>query len=123
MTHEPGLKSLPLTYRQTEVGLITRYIRAGDSCSVVGVSGIGKSNLFKHLRNTQTRQYYLGSEWQSYLFLGVDSNALGEISERSLYNLLLTSLVNEVQRNAAPYVASRLEQLYQQALSSTDHVF
>lgn len=118
-----GIRLLPLTYRQTEVGLISRYIRAGDSCSVIGVSGIGKSNLFQHLRNTQTRQYYLGSEWQTYLFLSVDSNALGEISERSLYNLLLFSLVNELQRNGEPYITSRVEQLYQQALPLADPLF
>ena len=73
---------LPLSYRNREVSDIMRAIRAGDSCSIVGVSGMAKSNLFRHLLNLEMRQHYLGDGWQTYIFLDADSHALGAHLQR-----------------------------------------
>lgn len=112
---------MPLTYRQAEASMIARYVRAGDSCSVVGVSGMGKSNLFRHLRHAHTRQHYFGDNWQKYLFLNADSHALGELSERAVYDLLLGCLTAEAQQhNSEASAASRIEEIHQQVRASTD---
>lgn len=103
--------------------MIARYIRAGDSCSIIGISGMGKSNLFRHLCSSQTRQYYLGSEWRKYFFLHADSHALGELSERAIYDLLLRCLTTECQQqDVEQHILTRLEQLHQQVLPTTDQL-
>ena len=112
---------LPPTYRQELVQYIFRLLRAGDSCSIVGVSGTAKSNLFRHLLNPEVRQHYLGDAWQSYLFLAVDSHALAELSERAMYDLLLERLTAEArERGVEENVVAQVEQSYQQVLFSTD---
>ncbi|HXW00348.1 MAG TPA: hypothetical protein VEC93_18155, partial [Anaerolineae bacterium] len=63
---------LPTTYRQAEVNQILTALQAGDSCSVVGVGSVGKSNLLRFLGQDEVRQAYLGEAWQTYLFVYVD---------------------------------------------------
>lgn len=87
----PGL---PLTYRQAEISkFIAPCLRAGDSCSVVGVSGMAKSNMFRHLLEPEVRRRFLGEDWGDYLFVGADVNALGRISEDALYEHLTRGLL------------------------------
>jgi DNA-binding winged helix-turn-helix (wHTH) protein len=115
------LTSLPLTYRQAEVKAIARCIRVGDSCSVVGVSGMAKSNLFRHLLKRHVREYYLSDDWQKHFFLAADSNALGQITEQTIYDLLMDQLISESnQREATAEVTARLEELHLRALSSSE---
>jgi len=95
--HTPATMMLPQTYRQHEVETIGLYLRAGDSCSVVGVSGMAKSNLFRHLLEHKLRPSYLGADWQHYVLLGADVHALSELTERATYDHLLDCLVNEAR--------------------------
>jgi len=115
------LRSLPLTYRRAEVSSIFRFLRAGESCSIVGVSGMAKSNLFRHLLNSEVRKHYLGDDWQSYLFVAVDSNGLVEISECAAYELLFQRLIAELRKTGpAGEIAAKLEALYTQTVCSTE---
>lgn len=115
------LPGLPLTYRQAEVKAIARCMRVGDSCSVVGISGMAKSNLFRHLLQRQAREQYLGEAWQKYFFVAADSNALGQITEQAIYDLLMDRLNSESgQLGATAEVMSRLEELHRRALSSSE---
>src|SRR5262245_8650122 len=93
---------LPLTYRQSLMMQIARCLRAGDSCSVIGVSGMAKSNLFRHLLTPDARQRFLGAAWRSYLFLAVDSHSLSEVSEQATYESLLGRLLNACQEQELP---------------------
>ncbi|MBZ0303407.1 MAG: hypothetical protein K8J31_26935 [Anaerolineae bacterium] len=49
----------PLDYRQEEVGRIMERWRATESCSLVGVGSVGKSNLMQHLANPVVQQAYM----------------------------------------------------------------
>jgi len=60
-TQAAKLNQLPLTYRQALVEQIARCLRAGDSSSLIGVSGMAKSNLFRHLLSPAVREHYLGN--------------------------------------------------------------
>lgn len=114
-------RTLPLSYRQPEIILIARCLRAGDSCAVISVSGMAKSNLFRHLLTPEVRQHYLGDNWQSYLFLAADAHALGEVSERAAYSLFIELLMAEARlQNVAESVISRVEQLSQPAALASD---
>lgn len=80
---------LPLTYRQSEAEAIFRCVRAGDSCSVVGPSGVAKSNLYRFLRQENVGRHYLGEEWQTYLLVHLDANEITEMTEEAVSNLLV----------------------------------
>lgn len=91
---------IPLTesYRREEVAQIFRRVRAGDSCSVVGVSGTAKSNLFRHVISPETRLTFLGPDQSAYLFAPVDTHALVDAGEIALYETILRLLVDDALR-------------------------
>ena len=91
----------PLTYRQSEVRSILRSVRAGDSCSIVGPSGVAKSNLFRFLRQENVRRHYLGDEWSDYLLVHLDFNEVTGLTEEAVTSLLVERLLN-----AAPNVTT-----------------
>ncbi|MBZ0292304.1 MAG: hypothetical protein K8L99_07020 [Anaerolineae bacterium] len=49
----------PLDFRKEEVGLIMERWRAAESCSLVGVGSVGKSNLMQHLANAEVQTAYM----------------------------------------------------------------
>lgn len=49
----------PLDFRKEEVSYVMQRWRAGDSCSLVGVGSVGKSNLLQHLSDPETQQAYM----------------------------------------------------------------
>jgi DNA-binding winged helix-turn-helix (wHTH) protein len=81
---------------------------------------MAKSNLFRHLLQRRIREYYLGDDWQKFFFLAVDSNALGQITEQAIYDLLMDRLISESSQHRAAEVTSRLEELHLRALSSSE---
>jgi hypothetical protein len=48
-----------MDFRQQEVGYIMERWRASDSCSLVGVGSVGKSNLLQHLANPDVQAFYI----------------------------------------------------------------
>ncbi|MCB0018611.1 MAG: hypothetical protein KDE09_12535, partial [Anaerolineales bacterium] len=78
-------------FRQKMTETLLTFIQAGDSASIVGTHGVGKSNLFHHLAHH--------SLWQQsdqvspeYLFVRVDCHAMPAFGERSIYSLILEGL-------------------------------
>ena len=49
----------PLDFRKEEVTYLMQRWRAGDSCSLVGVGSVGKSNLLQHLADVETQKAYI----------------------------------------------------------------
>jgi hypothetical protein len=48
----------PLDFRSEEVSYVMRRWLAGDSCSLVGVGSVGKSNLLQHLADSDVQKHY-----------------------------------------------------------------
>lgn len=59
---QPRPRVQSMDFRREEVSYIMQRWRAGDSCSLVGVGSVGKSNLLQHLSNSETHKHYLGVE-------------------------------------------------------------
>ena len=49
----------PMEFRQQEVGYVMERWRASDSCSLVGVGSVGKSNLLQHLSEPTVQSFYM----------------------------------------------------------------
>lgn len=107
------MSEISLSYRQEQVAAIMRHVRFGDSVSVVGVSGVGKSNLFRYLQRPQIREAVFNEQWTNFLIAGFDSNALGQVSEQAAYDLLLESLITESTRAGVPAeLIAQLDELH-----------
>ena len=52
-------RSQSIEFRQQEVGYVMERWRAGDSCSLVGVGSVGKSNLLQHLSDETVQSFYM----------------------------------------------------------------
>lgn len=78
-------RSQPLTFRQEEVGYVMERWRAAESCSLVGVGSVGKSNLLQHLADPETQAYYMKDVAQGKLFRAIiiDPNMLGPLPSGS----------------------------------------
>ncbi len=59
----------PLEFRKQEIAYILNKVTAGDSCSVVGVGSVGKSNLLRHFMEPETLRFHVGKEDSDNLHL------------------------------------------------------
>lgn len=117
-------ESLPIIYRASEVGQILAALRAGESCAVVGIGSVGKSNLLRFLHRADVRRAKLGQEWDTYLFVYIDVNKLLERSLWGLSELMLHQLVISLTDHGADKVAFQtIDDLHQRSTApSTKHL-
>jgi DNA-binding winged helix-turn-helix (wHTH) protein len=107
---------LPITYRSSEIGRILDTLRAGDSCAVVGIGSVGKSNLLRFLQEKDVRRARLGQEWDTYLFVYIDVNKSLKRSLWGLLELMLHQLLIEVSNQGADdTVLQTIDNLHQRA--------
>ena len=79
-------------FRQPETEKLFKWIKAGESASIIGVSGVGKSNLFNHLRDRQTQASHLDqSDWITVI-VRANFHYIPDFSDRSIYSLILEQL-------------------------------
>jgi DNA-binding winged helix-turn-helix (wHTH) protein len=106
----------PLTYRAEVVKPILNCINAGDSCSVVGIGSVGKSNLLRFLQRQDICQLYLGQECAATLFVYLDLNKLLKPSQWGLFELMLHQLVIALTQCGAVEAALKtIDNLHQRA--------
>jgi DNA-binding winged helix-turn-helix (wHTH) protein len=97
-------ESLAISYRSSEVGQILAALRAGESCAVVGIGSVGKSNLLRSLQEKEVRRAKLGQEWDTSLFAYIDVNKSLKRSVWGLWELMLHQLMIEVTNQGADEV-------------------
>ena len=84
-TQRPG-------FRQTETEKLFKWMHAGESASIIGISGVGKSNLFNHIRDPYTQAHYLGGLDGSTIIVRANFHYIPDYSDRSIYSLILEQL-------------------------------
>jgi hypothetical protein len=106
-------------FREKEVKKIFELILAGESCSVVGIGSVGKSNLLRFLQQNNAHQTYLGSRGKNYLFVYVDGNKKLESTDWGLFELIFHQLyLASTKSNLDNDVLQLIENLYLQATVS-----
>jgi len=75
------VRTQPMEFRQQEVGYVMERWRASDSCSLVGVGSVGKSNLLQHLSEPTVQSYYMkdvagGKQFKAII---IDPSMLGPL--------------------------------------------
>ncbi|MAU01537.1 MAG: hypothetical protein CL608_30740 [Anaerolineaceae bacterium] len=79
-------------FRQPETEKLFKWIQAGESASIIGISGVGKSNLFNHLRAPQTQASYLDQSDVITVIVRANFHYIPDYSDRSIYSLILEQL-------------------------------
>lgn len=115
---------LPLTFRQEKVDSILSLVTAGESCTLVGIGSVGKSNLLRFLQREDVIHAKLGQESADYLFVYIDANKLLKRSLWGLAELMLHQLVISLtERSIGKQDLNRIDSLYQRATErSTRHL-
>lgn len=92
-------------FRHKEVSQLVQLIEAGESASIIGMSGTGKSNLFNHLCAAETQDKYF-AERPLPIIVRVNFHFAPDFTDRSLYSLILEQLESlepgEIQRLELP---------------------
>ncbi|MEL6310075.1 MAG: hypothetical protein AAFQ52_18195 [Chloroflexota bacterium] len=79
------MRKHPVEFRKEEAQDIVSRFKSAESCSLVGVGSVGKSNLLHHLTDPDVHTYYLGKQRASRLItVVIDPNLLGPTDESSL---------------------------------------
>lgn len=70
----------PIDYRQLEVGRVMERWRASESCSLVGVGSVGKSNLMQHLADPRVQTAYMQkTKTDKFRAIIIDPSMLGPL--------------------------------------------
>ncbi len=119
-----NINSLPLSFRASEVDRILATIQAGDSCLVVGIGSVGKSNLLRFLQQEDVRRTKLGQDWDRYLFVYVDINKMLQQSDWGLFELMLHQiLVGASQQDVDILMYEALDTLHEHVADpATQHL-
>ncbi|MCB0166740.1 MAG: winged helix-turn-helix domain-containing protein [Anaerolineae bacterium] len=85
-----AIENIPVTYRAKEMGRVCHWLRAGESGSVVGLSGCGQNNFLNFLcHRPDALRPYLGDEADQMAVIPVDLNHLPTNDTVTLYLVIL----------------------------------
>ncbi len=90
--HSPQPQSQPPSFRRPETQRLLNWVRHGESALVVGVSGVGKSNLFRHLLDPAVQAAELGEAAADTVIARVNLHYAPDFSDRAVYSLILDAL-------------------------------
>jgi len=75
------MRKNPLHFRKEEVNYVMRRWQAAESCSLVGVGSVGKSNLLQHLSDSDVQVHFMGEKAANFKSVIIDPNLLGPIDK------------------------------------------
>src|SRR5690554_3753114 len=103
---------LPDNYRAEEMALLVSWIASGESGSVLGLPGVGRSTLLDYLcQRPQRLNRHAGDQGAAVVALAVDLNNLPDNSLATLYRTLLRSFY-EAQEQFPPPLRRAIRDLF-----------
>lgn len=114
------IKTFPDRYRAKEMQIIADWILGGESGSVVGLAGCGRSNLLNFLSyRPEMLSFYYPSNADPVALIPVDLNHLPANNSSTLYRVLLRSFY-WVRERFHPNVRERIARLYLENRATQD---
>lgn len=86
------MSARPLAYRSDVLAPTLSAIIAGECCSIVGISGVGKSNVVQQLLSPEVRSYH-APQTNDLQVVPIDANLLVRWSDWGLFEGLLNALL------------------------------
>ncbi|RME50521.1 MAG: hypothetical protein D6796_02800 [Caldilineae bacterium] len=114
--------SLEYHIREADLAYLARRIADNDCCAIVGVSNIGKSDLLRQLRHPDLlRHFSPHTDTENLSFIYVDFNLQLQMSGQGFYELVLRTILNELERGQTdPAILKQVQMAYDQIISPTD---
>ncbi len=112
-------KRFPLSYRTTETEKIFSKIRSGDSCLLIGIGSVGKSNLLRFLQQEDLLRKKLGNDRDKFLFIYIDINKILEESAWGLYELILHQILVEISGFTVDSTKETIDDLHKRSTAPT----
>ncbi len=120
MTTPQVWESFPKNYRAKEMRKLAHWIRIGESGSVVGLVGCGRSNLLGFLcHRPDALQLYLPPKTNPVKLIPVDLNDLPTDDLSTLYRLILRAFY-WVQDNFSEQIQAKISTLYRENKATQD---
>jgi len=96
----------PVTYRQELARPLFDCIRQASSAAIIGAGNMGKTRLIDFIMRKDVQDHYLEKDADKTLLLRADLNRMGQLNEWSLYEVMLTAIVEGCTLNpiSKPYL-------------------
>jgi hypothetical protein len=107
-----------VTYRAEIIGPLLQSISAGECCSAVGMSGVGKSNVLRHLLRSDVLRHHLNGQASTLRFVTFDTNMLAEWSPWGVFEGLTEALISALAAELPGDVSARLLAAHAQVLAA-----
>lgn len=75
------MRKQDINFRREQVSIVMQRWRAAESCSLIGVGSVGKSNLLHHLADPDVHHHYMGDEAEQFKAIIIDPNLLIPIAD------------------------------------------
>jgi hypothetical protein len=99
--------------RENEARYIAKCIQSARSCSIIGLSNMGKSTLIREICSPAVRET-LFKESDDYLFVYVDCNLMASRSEQAFHEATLRNVISALKRaGSGDALLKTLNGLYQ----------
>lgn len=116
-------ETYPATYRAREMQMIANWIQAGESGSIVGLPGAGKSNLLGFLSHRpEALRQYLPADFAKLALIHVDLNNLPALDLSTFFRVILRSMYEARAQLASleESLVDAVELLYRKVENKTD---
>lgn len=113
----------PAAYRAEALKIVAEWIKAGESGSIIGLAGAGKSNLLSFLSHRpEVLAQYLPGDHQPVVLVHIDLNNLPTVDLATFYRVILRSLYETGAQFAAlnPDLEPMIEGRYRKVEDKTD---
>lgn len=107
-------------YHRADITYIASALRSGNSCTIVGVSNIGKSSLLRSLRRPDVQRALFGAQRDAYLVIYVDFNLMWEMSDQGFYEVILRAISSQADTlTDDTETINRIRRAYQELINPT----
>lgn len=108
----------PNNCREQEIKKILGFVRAGLSCQLIGIPGVGKANLLGLLAfNHSVRVKHLGEEQKDCHFIYLNFAELGQASAFEVNKFLFIHLLESLSERDYQEALDQIQALFKEALS------
>lgn len=108
----------PLSYRAEIIEPLLQSIVAGECCSVIGISGVGKSNLIQQLQRPAVLEAVLGADAAPLRFVLLDANLMANWSPWGFFEGLIEALLTNLGSDLPAAVQELLQERHSQILTN-----
>ena len=100
---------------------VLQSIAAGECCSIIGLSGVGKSNMLQHLLRSDVLNHYVGVQAETLCFVMCDTNMLAEYTPWGFFEGLAEALRTALSTKLPADDIEHLRREHEHILATTNH--